>query len=80
MTLENRYTKSAPEFLNFLYHPINTTLQISDSIPGVKAPYRDAKTELECFSLFFTDEMLDEIVTHTNVRLQVSHCIQHNFK
>ena len=38
-------------------------------IPGVSAIGRTAKTSMEVFSLFLTDEMLTEIVLETNKQL-----------
>ncbi|CAG5013668.1 unnamed protein product [Parnassius apollo] len=43
---------------NILFHP-----------PGPKAAAREIKTELEAWSIFFSDEKLEEIVRNTNAEI-----------
>jgi len=38
-------------------------------LPGVKPHVRNAKTILECWSLFFPENVIQEIVTFTNIYL-----------
>lgn len=38
--------------------------------PGVRLQYKSAVTESECWSLFFTVEMLQKILTHTNAQIK----------
>lgn len=38
-------------------------------LPGVKRIARDAKSILECWKLFFTDSIIDDIVKYTNIYL-----------
>lgn len=41
-------------------------LSIKPSIPGVNAFAKNAKTEVECWKLFFNDDILEDILNYTN--------------
>ncbi|GBN25163.1 PiggyBac transposable element-derived protein 4 [Araneus ventricosus] len=45
-------------------------LDTSNIIPGVNACARQAKTVLECWSLLFSDEILNHIVENTNLHIK----------
>lgn len=38
--------------------------------PGLSRHSKNAKTPIKCFSLFFTDEVLDLIISNTNKRIK----------
>lgn len=42
---------------------------IVSHLPGVKAIAKDAKTRIECWKLFFSDQIIDHIVKYTNIYL-----------
>ncbi|KAG8310726.1 hypothetical protein J6590_058122 [Homalodisca vitripennis] len=40
-------------------------------LPGVRGPGKDCTEILECWMLFFTNDMLSDIVRYTNIKIQI---------
>ena len=50
---------------------INVSLPQFYGMPGINPLYESSKSMMEIFHLFFTDELIDALVTFTNIRAEL---------